>query len=175
MSALQPAPLCPGLDTFTASRQDRPLQAARTDLGPGVFLNADPALQLAGSYSSPAGYFLDLSAAPAGSGSWFGLHVVLQLPPLQGIAYLGFACRLASPEPQTLRASLRSGTHDGGFSDCFFDKHILASERAHSHLDALYLDCCPDLPLSAPWRELVLFLPCRDFDLNLMHLHLFAV
>ena len=175
MSALKPAPLCPGLDTFTASRRNGPLQAARTDLAPGVFLNADPVLQLAGSYSSPAGYFLDLSAAPAGSGSWFGLHVVLQLPPLHDISYLGFACRLAAPEPQMLRASLRSGTEDDGFSDCFFDKHILASERAHSHLDALYLDSRPELPLSAPWHELVLFLPCQAFDLSLMHLHLFAL
>ncbi|OED45821.1 hypothetical protein AB838_22130 [Rhodobacteraceae bacterium (ex Bugula neritina AB1)] len=174
--AQPPSPaLCPGLAGFAADRREGDLTPARTDLAPGIFLNADPALQMAGRYSSAAGAFLDLHTAPAGQGSWFGLHLALELPPLQDLAYLGFACRTAAPEPQILRACLRSGLEDGGFSDCFFDRHILASERAHSHLDALYLDSQPELPLSAPWRELVLFLPSQGFDLSLMHLHLFAV
>ncbi|WP_027256083.1 hypothetical protein [Leisingera aquimarina] len=175
MTAIMPALLSPGLSAFTASRQDGPLQAERTNLAPGMFLDADPALQMAGRYSSAAGAFLDLHAAPSGRGGWFGLHLALELPPLQEISYLGLACRAAAPEQLMLRPCLRTGLEGGGFSDCFFDRHILAAGRAHSHTDALYLDSRPELPLSAPWHELVLFLPCQAFDLSLMHLHLFAL
>lgn len=110
-----------------------------------------------------------------GVGDWAGLHIALPRPDLADLTYVGFACRTASPTPLMLRACLRSGLLEGGFVDSFFDKHILTSELPHSHLDMLYLDAQPDLPLVAPWRELVLFLPCRPFRLSLVHLHPLAL
>mgnify|MGYP006883403599 FL=1 len=101
--------------------------------------------------------------------------MVLPKLELQDLTYIGLACRLNSPAPLMLRACLRSGLPEGGFTDCFFDKHILSSETAHSHLDALYLDAQPNIPLTAEWRELILFLPCQSCDLNLVHLHPFAL
>lgn len=169
-----PPPFNRALAAFTQATADGELAPGRTGFAPGLFLNADPDLGLSGHWRSPRGRFLELKAQTAGPGEWAGLHMALPLPDLKDVSYIGFLCRAAAPEAHMLRICLRSGLADGGFADCFFDKHILTTDRPISHMDALYLDACPDLPLTAPWCELVLFLPCQPFQISLQHLHIFA-
>lgn len=175
MTKSLPPALCPALTEFTDQHHEAPLQPGHQEIAPGIFLNSDPKLGLSGSFQAPAGRLLDLDAQMTGPGDWAGLHIVLPLPDLTDLTYVGFVCRAASPAPLMLRACLRSGLPEQGFVDSFFDKHILTSEQPHSHLDLLFLDAHPELPLTAPWRELVLFLPCQPFTLSLVHLHPFAL
>ncbi|MEP1328062.1 hypothetical protein [Pseudophaeobacter sp.] len=170
-----PPALCPALTQFTASNQHGELQPVHQEFAPGFFLNSDPKLDVSGSYSSIPGRLLQLEVQPQARGDWLALHLVLPPLALQDLTYIGFAARLSAPTRLMLRACLRSGLPEGGFSDCFFDRHILPTAQPHSHLDMLYLDACSTVPLDAPWRELILFLPCQAFALNLMHLHPFAV
>lgn len=141
---------------------------------PGIDLRADPALQLAGRYRSPEGRILELSARPGGQGSWCALHLGFPAGSLQPYGVLGFALRGAAPQMQVLRACLRSGTEEG-FSDCFFDKHVLLRPEESSHVDALQAAGRPGLPPEAPWRELILFLPSAACDLTLTDLRVFLV
>lgn len=146
--------------------------AQRSDLAPGVFLLADPALEIAGRWASPAERILELEAAPRGAGAWFALHIGLPARDLAARGVLGFACRTSAPEVLVIQPCLRSGTADG-FEDCFFDKHILSRPEEASHLDALAVHRRDNLPLQAPWRELILFLPTHGFRWSLIDLRVF--
>lgn len=167
--------LCPALVEFTSEPHGGGLKPAHQDFAPGFFLNSDPKLGLSGTFSAPKARLLELDADMASHGDWVGLHVVLPLQDLTKFSYIGFTCRTSAPKPLILRSCLRSGLPDGGFVDCFFDKHILPDERATSHVDCLYLDERTSIPLVAPWRQFILFLPCSPFRLTLMHLHPFAL
>jgi len=174
-----PAPLCPNLQAFTARQQQGDLHSDKLEFAPGFFLDADPKIGVSGSYRSISHRLMELDVQVQAPGDWLALHLALPPLALQDLTYIGLACRLSAPEPLMLRACLRSGLHSSlpqdGFIDCFFDRHILTTKQPHSHLDMLYLDACSELPFDAPWRELVLFLPCQSFRLNLMHLHPFVL
>lgn len=141
---------------------------------PGVELRADPALGLQGEYRAPRGVVLDLKLRPTGQGDWCALHLALPAQDLRGKGVIGFALRGAAPEMRVLRACIRSGTKKG-FVDCFFDKHILLRPEDSSHVDAFGVGQRADLPMQAPWRELILFLPPLACDLSLTDLRLFLV
>lgn len=140
----------------------------------GVDLRSDPALDLKGQYRSPEGALLELEMRPEGQGSWCALHLVLPATDLRGCGVLGFALRGAAAQMQVLRVCLRSGTPEG-FVDCFFDKHVLLHPEESSHVDALPVGHREALPLEAPWRELILFLPLEACSLSLIDLRLFLV
>lgn len=131
---------------------------ADTAFAPGIALRADPALGLGGRYRSPAGRLLELEAVPARpGGGWIALHIALPAA-LSGHDWLGLFCRTAAPAEVLVRPCLRSGTADG-FADCFLPRHLLSGPDPQTHADALHLPTAPELPETAPWRELVLFLP----------------
>lgn len=145
------------------------------DFLPGLALHADPALALSGSFTSPQGRILDIDAHMGPKpGNWLGLHVSLPAHDLRQTGVLGFAARISAPEIMVVRACLRSGAADG-FVDCFFDKHLMLRPEEASHLDALPLHYRDQIPMQAPWRELVLFLPTHDFRLSLIDLRTFIV
>lgn len=141
---------------------------------PGLKLNADPALALSGQYTSPAGWLLQLDVQIDNPGSWVGLHLDLPANDLSHVGVIGFAARIAGPEVLMARACLRSGS-DSGFVDCFFDKHLLFRPEETSHLDAVSVAQRMMLPVQAPWRELILFLPTESFTLSLIDLRVFVV
>lgn len=141
---------------------------------PGMALHADPALKVGGQYRLPAGRLLELEVTTAAKGDWIALHVSLTATNLADHAYIGLACRSAAPREQLIQPCLRSGTDDG-FHDCFFDKHILAGPEPRNHVDALHIETHRDLPTTAPWRELVLFLPKHSFRWDLHDLRMFLV
>jgi hypothetical protein len=135
----------------------RPLGDGR--LAPGIDLRIDPAAQVAGHWSSPRGRLLELQTEVAVSGDWIGLHLALPPLDLTGVAWLGLALRSAGGSALVVRACLRSGLAGGGFRDDFLDRHILSQPGETDHVDMLAPDRRPGLPLRAPWREVVLFLP----------------
>lgn len=144
------------------------------DLVPGMALHADPALRMGGRLRSPEERLLEIEARPEGNGAWFGLHMAFPVGDLSRLGCLGFVCRSAAPEFQVIRCCLRSGT-EKGFTDCFFDKHILSRPEESTHMDVLEARERSDLPVTAPWRELILFLPAAPFDWSLTDLRVFAV
>ncbi|MCF6234042.1 MAG: hypothetical protein L3J36_13245 [Rhodobacteraceae bacterium] len=145
------------------------------DFHPGLTLHADPALQVGGHWRSPAGRLLELEVDTFGGGSWIGLHMALGKIDLSAFGVLGITCRSAAPNMQVIQPCLRSGLENGGFEDCFFSKRILSYPEPSSHLDALHIDMQIKLPEDAPWRELILFLPCHSFRWDLHDLRLFIV
>lgn len=148
--------------------------AERVDFAPGISLIADAPLGVGGSWRSPAGRLLELDISMAGRGDWIALHMALDLPDLADIAFIGFGCTGVGPTQQIIRPCLRSGLDDGGFVDCFLDRHILTRTDAIPHVDALYVPTCRTLPETAPWRELLLFLPTEPLRWHLHDLRIFA-
>lgn len=146
-----------------------------TEFMPGFFLNADPALALRGQYRSPKDHLLEFSAqTDAAARGWVGLHLNWPLHSLRDLGVIGFAARGHAAEMTLMRICLRSGTEEG-FTDCFFDKHILLRPEEASHVDALSWRQRDEIPEQALWRELVLFLPSHGFELALTDLRVFAV
>lgn len=148
--------------------------ADNTEFLPGLSLHADPALHVSGQWCSPAGRLLELDLRMNGRGAWIGLHVALHTPDFADYGWLGFTYRGTAPQEVLIHPCLRSGTQSG-FSDCFFDKHILATPETGNHVDALHLPTRHEIPETAPWRELVLFLPRQDFQWQLHDLRLFLI
>lgn len=175
MQTDDPALSCtaPALNAMRTSLSNGEI-AGNVQFLPGLSLMADPALKIGGQFCSPAGRLLELDITTSGVGGWIALHVKLGIATLSETAYLGFACRHAAPAELMIRACLRSGTEDG-FVDTFFDKHILAAPDPLNHVDALHIATCRTLPETAPWRELILFLPKRDFRWHLHDLRPFAL
>lgn len=145
-----------------------------TEFCPGLAIHADPALQVAGEWRSPPGRLLELNVQMGATGAWIGLHLTFDAPNLSSYGWIGFTCRSAAPKTFMIRPCLRSGT-DGGFIDCFFDKHVLTDPETRNHVDTLHLATNRCLPRTAPWRELILFLPRQDFRLHLHDLRPFFV
>lgn len=141
---------------------------------PGLSLFADPALAVAGHWRSPAGRLLELDIDTAGHGDWIALHVTVNAPDLTRTGFVGFGCSSAGTGMQVIRPCLRSGLADGGFIDCFFDRHILTRPGPVSHVDALHVPTRRRIPETAPWRELLLFLPTAPLRWHLHDLRVFA-
>lgn len=135
--------------------------AASTELAPGVWLHGDPEARFEGTWASPAGRLCEITLDVQTGGRWLALH--LTLPPLEadGLRWISLVMRVHAARPVALRPCLRSGTEDG-FVDTFWDRHLLATPAERDHQALLTLAHHPDLPLQAPWRELVLFLPSAE-------------
>jgi hypothetical protein len=143
-------------------------------LTPGVELHADPALEMTGTYRSPAGQMLEIDAKMQRSGGWVGLHIALPHRDLSDYEAFGFVARFSASQVLVAQACLRSGVEGGGFKDHFFEKHLLLRSETTNHLDALHVHCIDDFDLDAPWRELILFLPTEDFHISLVDLRVFS-
>lgn len=147
-------------------------------LAPGVMLRLDPAARASGHWSSPEGRLIELHTTLTTPGAWFGLHIALpgDLAPLDEVTWLGIAARSNAARALGVRVCLRSGLPGGGFQDSFFPLHILSQGRLSDHHDLLAPAHLPDLPRTAPWRELVLFLPpAESLDWSLHALRVFAL
>lgn len=162
-----------GIDQLRNGQGSGPL-ASDVTFAPGVRLNADPALGLAGTWRSPPGRLLELEAVPAGTGNWCAIHVSLGTLALDNLGVIGFTCRSAAPTPVVVRPCLRSGV-DGGFEDCFFERHLLVHAADRLHVDVLDLHRNLGIPGQAEWRDFILFLPVFPFRLSLQDLRLFVV
>lgn len=148
--------------------------AADAGILPGLGFHADPDLNLSGNWSSEQGRLLDIDASIPKLGGWVGLHLSLPLGTTRPHGIIGFAARIQALEIFVARACLRSG-REGGFVDCFFDKHLLFTPEEASHVDALQISQRDTIPEEAPWRDLILFLPTESFRLSLIDWRVFVV
>ena len=152
----------------------RPLTGA--EVVPGLRLSADPAAAMTGTWSSPRGRLLEIETTVTTPGAWFALRLTLPPIDLTGLAWLGFVLRSGAGHGVGSRACLRSGLAGGAHHDLFFDRLILSQPGESDHHDLIAPDRCPGLPLHAPWREFLLFLPpAEDLRIALHDLRLFAV
>lgn len=83
--------------------------ADHVQLLPGVFLAADPALQISGQYRSPEGRVLEIESQMRGEGQWMALHMALSTRNLSLYGCVGIAARIEAPEVQVVQPCLRSG------------------------------------------------------------------
>lgn len=143
-------------------------------LVPGIFLSWDPEGDIRAHGKSRPGSLLDLNLTVARPGRWLALHVALGPVDLTGIQAVGLICRSVSPHATTFQPCLRSGLTEGGFTDQFFRKRVLAHSEPGLYLDAL-LPGMDNLPRTAPWRELVLFLRPETGRIDLQDLRLFII
>lgn len=143
-----------------------------TSISSNISLHADPNLDIGGQFLSQKGELLTLNADYGAQGEWAGLHIQIPAKDLSSHLSVGFSLRGRAPDYTILTPCFRSGT-ESGFVDSFFDKHILLHGDEDSHVDALEIHDREDVPLHAPWRQLVLFLPTVDFKLTLSDLRVF--
>ncbi|CUJ17039.1 hypothetical protein [Cognatishimia activa] len=139
-----------------------------------IYLNADPNLGLGGRFQSTIGDIVTIDAQTPSNGYWIGLHIKLSSRDFGDAGVIGFASRGHAPEYTIVNPCIRSGTTDG-FVDCFFDKHMLLHADSARYVDAVSIEDRDELPAKAPWRELILFLPTKDFQLTLTDLRVFVV
>lgn len=141
----------------------------------GITLRPDPAGKYLGTWSSPRGRLLEIDMTPQHPGAWLGLHVPWPIPHLSALGWIGFAARSSARNIMAIRACLRSGT-ESGFQDQFFPVDIVSDCAATDHFDLISPRHLPDLPLQAPWRELVFFLPpAKPFRWALQDLRLITL
>ncbi|MCL4186297.1 MAG: hypothetical protein KJZ85_01720 [Rhodobacteraceae bacterium] len=163
-----------GLAVLRASQPVGPIVAGQP-LGPGVSLVLDPEGQTEAEAIAAPGALMGLRLRAIVPGRWAGLHIVLGPLDLTDRHVIGVVLRTRAPAVTTLRIALRSG-REGGFDDCDFPKRLVAFGEDSTHVDLLQTARHPDtLPLQAPWRELVLFLPPAGCELVIQDLRLFVV
>lgn len=143
-------------------------------LVPGVFMDVDPDARIESEVESRPGSLLSARFSVEGPARWLALHVELGDIDLSDCMLLGLACRSTAPDSTTFRPCLRNGTADG-FSDIFFRKTAIAYAEPSLHLDALMIEAHPDLNVSSPWRELVLFFRPETGAIELQDLRLFMI
>lgn len=149
-----------------------PVAGARTELAPGVWLHPDPEALPEGHWSSPAGRIAELHLRAAAPGRWLGLHIALPPVETDALTWLSLMLRGHAARPLAVKPCLRSGRGEG-FSDSFFARHLLLRPEVSDHAGLMAPDHYPDLPDTAPWRELILFLPpAEDLSLALHDLRL---
>ncbi|WP_370162392.1 hypothetical protein [Limimaricola soesokkakensis] len=170
------------LSTATAQDALKTLRCARisgdivpeVEVAPGLRFVADPAAGMRGRFSSPEKRLLEIHVTHEKPARWLGLHLHLGIGNLSSLGVIGLATRIAAPHALSVAPCIRSGTEEG-FVDCFFNKQVAALPRPLLHVDALETDGRHvGLPETAPWRELVLFLPTNDFRIDLHDLRVFA-
>lgn len=155
--------------------QPRAVSLSEEPLVPGLRFRLDPEAGFEGTWHSPRGRLVSLQAQPERPGRWLGLHLELGPISLANVPFLGVVARLAAPRPVAIRMALRSGNEEGGFSDQFFSRHLLAQPGEIDHLDMISPDRMPDIPVMSPWRELVLFFPPTEhLEVSLNDLRIFA-
>lgn len=141
----------------------------------GLRLMAAPGARIAARWSSPRDRLLEVTSTVEAPADWFVLRLTLDLPDLAALAGLGLWLRAAADPALTLRAVLRSAAGDGHV-DAPVERQILCHATPSDHTALWLRDRSPDLPVTADWRELLLFLPAhRPVALSLHALRLFAV
>lgn len=89
-------------------------------------------------------------------GRWLTLHFVIGIADYTACQMIGFACRARADSPATIRVCLRSGV-EAGHRDVVIGKPVVTGPQGSLHFETLKFDDSPTLPLTAPWREVVLF------------------
>lgn len=143
-------------------------------LAPHAFVALDGQGQVEGSVSTAAGNVLRLQYQVRQKPRWLALHLGLGGIDLTGRTVLGLVCKTQAPVAATFQPCLRSGRPEG-FVDAHLPKHVVAYAEASTHVDLLRLEGSPQVPLQAPWRDLVLFFQTTSARIDIQDLRVFIV
>jgi hypothetical protein len=148
--------------------------ASGQNIVPGVFFSLDPETDNTVQVTSRSGELMDIRMEVARPGRWLALNLVVGGADLAGRKIVGFACTSDAREPTTFRVCLRSGT-EGGHRDLFFPKTVMTDATTSLHLDVLELGSHPNIPVKAPWRDLVIFFQCKSAEIALRDFRLIVI
>ena len=144
----------------------------------GIWVAADPEAPPAGRLRSRAGELLEAELELAAPARWLALHLALGPADLSGRAGFGVAVQAQAPRSLALRLCLRSGA-PGGFVERFFPRELIVTPEGRLHVDILDLQGAAPVPgpvpPSAPWRDLIAFLPPESCALTLRAMRIFTL
>jgi len=141
---------------------------------PGVFFGFDsPAADVLRLESRP-GSLIRFSLGADAPGRWLTFHMTLGAADYSDCKLLGFACRSSAAEPTSFRVCLRSGV-EGGHRDVMLGEPVITGPQVSADLDVVNLDDTPTLPLTAPWRELMLVFKTDTPAINLLDFRLIVI
>lgn len=144
-------------------------------LAPGCRLSIDPDARLQGEFRTGGDGLVDLDYRVETSPRWMALHLAMGGGSFAGRAVIGAVLKSRASAAVSFRICVRSVLH-GKFTDCFFDKHVVAHAQTSTHVDLLRLDDhAGRIPEQADTRDLVLFLPVRDTKILIQDLRVFIV
>jgi hypothetical protein len=142
-------------------------------LVPGVFFSLDPEGKTAVHVDSLPGNLLAMRVEVERPGRWLSLNMGVGDANLAGCRIVSFACKSDARTGTQFRVCLRSGVA-GGYRDAFFPKTVICGAGTSIHMDVLDLTK-HDVPIDAPWREIVIFfepysmaLTLQDFRLTIL-------
>ncbi len=125
--------------------------------------------------SGPAGTLLRYKASAVPASGWAAVHFELGPLDFSQIDTFGVLIKTQSHQrATTTRVCLRSGTGNK-FRDFFLEKHLVSTTAPGRHIDLHPVGSSEMVPLTANWRELVLFFAPQEIDLSVTDLRLFAV
>ncbi len=143
-------------------------------LVPGIFFSIDPEARDSVEVACGQGALLSIRLAVEGKGRWLSLNLGLGPVDLSQRQVIGFACKTDANGPVSFRVSVRSGI-EGGFRDAFFPKTVRADTETSVHLDVMEMQDHPNIPVVAPWRELVVFFERQNAEIVLRDFRLIII
>jgi len=141
---------------------------------PGVFVSVDSESDTQVQVTSNPGELLTLGLTTTKPGRWLSLNIEMGAFDLTHRDILGFMCKTTAENTLTFRVGLRSGTEQD-FGDAFFGKRVISYNTESTHADLIKLVERDDVPIQAPWRQLVLFFPPDLQRIQITDLALFGV
>ena len=135
-------------------------------LVPGIFFSVDPDSTNTVEVTSHQGALMTMRMGVDTPGRWLTLNMTAGSADLSACKIVGFACKLDAPVTTTFRICLRCGD-GGGHKDAFFPKTVVAYPKTALHLDVMEIEANPDIRVSAPWREIVMFFPRESAEITL--------
>lgn len=160
---------------YDAEQEAKPLSSPITEITAGFNLHCDPDVGIEGDCSSPNQRLCELDIRSKGQGRWLGLHVMLPDFRMAEHRWITVAFRAHAGRNLAIKPCLRSGT-EAGFIDTFLPVHCLVTAAPTDHTFLLAHERFPDMPIIAPWRELVFFLPpAEDIKLAIHDLRIIGL
>lgn len=146
-----------------------------TPIVDGAAIDVDPETVASGRLDAGPDDLFSLSLETAGAPPrWISLVLRIGEADLSRAGAVCLVARGRAPRAVTIRPCLRSHS-DGGFTDAFFAKRIVAFDAPSTHVDALDLAGTGDVPRARCRRELLFFFDAPRFELTLLDLRLAIV
>ena len=143
-------------------------------LVPGVFFSIDPESSNTVAVESHPGELMKFRLQVDQPGRWLSLNMGVGSADFSDCKIVGFACKMDAPVTTAFRVCLRSGGEDG-HRDAFFPKTVVAYPKTALHLDVMEIEANPDIRVKAPWRELVIFFPRENCEINMRDFRLIVI
>jgi hypothetical protein len=153
------------------------IAAPRTDLHAGLFVNTDPKASVLGRYIARGDGLISLSmrATSDCQARWQALHIPIGPALLsKELATIGTVIRARADTPSSIQLCVRSG-QSKGFVDTFFSKPLYVTAEETTHLDIIELNATLGFPREATWRDMIIFFPEGEVNIDILDIRFFIV